>query len=95
MSKLEDMEARLERHEAQILLIQKDFSYMREGIDQIKKMLEDGYVTKMEQQKLAERVAIVESKIRGTSDIITLIRNIIVTALVVGIIGLLGWKASV
>ncbi len=62
------------------------------GFTKIENMLGNAYVTTQQHERLIDKVAVLEKKLEEQNDIMKLVRNIVITAIVVGILALLGLK---
>lgn len=96
-----EVENTVAQHDVSIQIIKNELSHMIKGIDEIKDLLKNGYVTKeqLESFKLSVDKDILDLRTRINDKVVAdqkfynMIRNIIVTALTLGILALLGLKS--
>lgn len=78
---LEEIKSSQDKNVIEIKAAQHD------GFKEIKDLLTNGYVTTEQHERLRDEV-------KSTSDIMKLIRNIVITALIIGLLALLGIKST-
>lgn len=97
----EEVSETVAQHDASIQLIKQELSHMIKGIDEIKDLLKNGYVTKeqLESFKVSVDKDILDLRTRINDKITTdrefynTIRNTVTVAFVLGMLALLGLKS--